>query len=125
MKYYVIANPDQVLPLYIVRFNRNKVQCGKLAHVLSQPRWSSLQDSVVQKVPENRPCCMTAPRTDQLWIGYLRPDLSDKELESDVVAFLNLHAPQAFGNEASGESPVCGTCSPLRLQIVRGKFTQA
>lgn len=125
MKYYVIANPDQVLPLYIVRFNRNKVQCGKLAHVLSQPRWSSLQDAVVQKVPANRPCCMTAASTDQLWIGYLRSDLSDKELESDVLAFLRQHAPGVFGNDVSEEAPVCQTCSPLRLQIVRGKFTQA
>lgn len=125
MKYYVIANPDQVLPLYIVRFNRNKVQCVKLAHVLSQPRWSSLQDAVVAKVPANRPCCMTAASTDQLWIGYLRSDLSDKELESDVLAFLRQHAPGVFGNDVSEEAPVCQTCSPLRLQIVRGKFTQA
>jgi hypothetical protein len=125
MKYYVIANPDQVLPLYILRFNRNKVSCPKLTHVLSQRSWSSLEQSVVRKVPENRPCSMTAATTDQLWIGYLRPDLSDKELEEDVLTFLHSHAPHVFEDHES--DAVCKPCSesPLRLQIVRGKFTQA
>lgn len=124
-KYYVIANPDQVLPLYILRFTNNKVSCPKLTHVLSQRSWSSLEKTVVRNVPENRPCAMTAASTDQLWIGYLRPDLSDKELEEDILAFLCSYAPQAFGGEESSEV-LCQPCeSSLRLQIVRGKFTQA
>lgn len=122
--YYVIANPDQVLPLYILRFTSNKLQCPKLAHVLSQRSWSSLEQVVVQKVPANRPCCMTAATTDLLWIGYLRPDLSDKELEEDVMTFLRLHAPKVFGDEEE-LNVQCQPCSPLRLQIVRGKFSQA
>lgn len=123
-KYYVIADPDQVLPLYILRFTKNKVQCPKLLHVLSQRRWSSLEQAITQKVPANRPCCMTAPSTDQLWIGYLRPDLSDEQLEADVLAFVRQHAPEVFGDDDASDG-LCQPCSPLRLQIVRGKFTQA
>merc|ERR1712193_513751 len=68
--------------------------------------------TVVEPVPTNRPCCMSQPSTNALWIGFLHAHHSDESLERDVRAFLVRHA-----------AAYCG--KGLRLQIVRGKFKKA
>lgn len=60
-------------------------------------------------LPANRPCAMTAESTDALWLGFLQPHFSDKQLAADVHRFLAKHAAVP--------------CPDVR--IVRGKFTQA
>merc|ERR1719476_1060111 len=61
-------------------------------------------------VPPNRPCAMSADRTDALWIGFLHSHFSDRQLAEDGRRFLEAHAPPM---------PIPG------IRIVRGKFTQA
>jgi len=115
-KYYVIAAPDQVLPLYLVRWaddgDKNKEPTTtneELLAVLKAPGgWSSIAKVVKTEVPKNRPCYMTAEQTDALWVGYLRPDLDDDQLERDLKAFL-----------------AANDVKHTRLQVVRGKYTQA
>jgi hypothetical protein len=99
-KYYVISSPAQVLPLHILEFEvALRPSCkpdARLAEVLQQPVWSSLASrDAPAKVPENRPCFMTARTTDSLWIGYLRPDLSDAQLLADLQRFLAAHPERA------------------------------
>jgi len=108
-KYYVVSSPEQALPLYILRFGSEEGACPALLKTLSTPGgWSSMKEAVTSHVPPNRACFMSADTTDALWIGYLRPELDDRQLESDVSSFL----------DANG-------CIYAKLQIVRGKFTQA
>lgn len=117
-RYYVISSPEQVLPLYILRWDDppfwggRAPPCVKLERVLATPGgWSSLEKAERASVPPNRPCAMTAEATDALWIGYLRPDLEDAQLEASVRRFLEAHGDRGV--------------SVARLQVVRGKFTQA
>lgn len=109
-RYYVISSPEQVVPLYILKFNA-KEGPKELEKVLSCPSWSTLERACVQTIPENRPCAMTAPFTDALWMGYLHPQHSDTQLEGDITQFLREHLP----TEQHG----------FKLCIVRGKYTQA
>ena len=114
-KYYVIADPDQILPTYIVRFRKsNPDPCRELQQVLAPPRWSTLEAAKKRWAPPNRGCGMTAPHTDALWIGYLRPDVAHSVLKADLLRFLEANVPQAFG---TGKGP--------QVHIVEGKFTQA
>jgi len=110
MGYYVISSPEQVAPQYILKFNA-KDGPRELEKVLSLPKWTTLEQACVQTIPENRPCAMTAPFTDALWMGYLHPQHSDEQLESDIDKFLKEHLP----TEHRG----------FQLCIVRGKYTQA
>merc|ERR1712216_363723 len=60
----------------------------------------------------NRPCAMKASDTDALWIGYLHPQYSDEQLESDLITFLKENLPK---EQWTG----------WQFAIVRGKYTQA
>jgi len=115
--YYVIANPEQVVPVYILRWrdatcDPSDLPARRLEDVLAQPQWSSLHSEVARAVPPNRPVEMTAESTDALWIGYLDPKLGDQDLEAALKVFLDPHMPP----ELKGR---------WRLQIVRGRYTQA
>jgi hypothetical protein len=110
-KYYVISSPDQVVPLYIVKF-MNKQAPPELENILRLPEWSTVKQMIVQTIPENRPCAMTAPFTDALWMGYLHPQHADGKLEEDVRNFLKEHLSSEHMDQ-------------LQLAIVRGKYTQA
>lgn len=111
MGYYVISSPEQVVPLYIVKF-LTKPGPSELEDILRRPEWSTLEKMTVQTIPENRPCAMTAPFTDALWMGYLHPQHPDEELEKDLRNFLKEHLPSEHMDQ-------------LQLAIVRGKYTQA
>eukprot|EP00931_Biecheleriopsis_adriatica_P033445 TRINITY_DN19409_c0_g3_i1.p1 TRINITY_DN19409_c0_g3~~TRINITY_DN19409_c0_g3_i1.p1 ORF type:complete len:1373 (-),score=316.79 TRINITY_DN19409_c0_g3_i1:99-4079(-) len=117
-QYYVIRNPEQVVPLFILRWRpytdagvHTDAREAKLEHVLQQPKYSTLK-AKVREVPPNRPAEMSAEATDALWIGYLNPELEDTQLESDLRGFLGQRLPLELKTK-------------WRLQIVRGRYTQA
>lgn len=111
MKYYVIASPEQVVPLYIIKFN-DKQGPQELEGVLKRHEWSTVEHAGMQSIPDNRPCAMTAPSTNFLWIGYLHPQHSDQQLEDALTQFLEVHLPAEYAGK-------------WQLGIVRGKYTQA
>jgi len=116
-QYYVISQPSQILPLFIVKFRRRSyglaANSTSLENALSGGGYSTMRMSTaVQPVPANRPCCMSRPSTNGLWMGFLHAHLSDESLERDVRTFLRTHA-----------SAYCG--KGFRLQIVRGKYKKA
>jgi len=123
-QYYVISQPDQILPQYIVRFSQygsssrsssiydyNQVSCRELTDALSQPRWTTKRERQVRHVPPNRPCAMSMPSTNALWMGYLHAYLDDHRLEADVRAFFERHAADF----------VMG----MRVHIASGKYKKA
>jgi hypothetical protein len=110
-KYYVISSPEQVVPLYIVKFASIHGP-SELENILRMPSWSTMKKSISQPIPENRRCNMSAELTNALWIGYLHPEHPDDLLEDDVASFLRRHLPKKHANK-------------WQLQIVRGKYTQA
>lgn len=111
MNYYVISSPEQVVPLYILKFNA-KEGTQDLEKALSYPVWTTLEQVQVQTIPENRPCAMTAQSTDALWMGYLHPQHSDRQLEQNIDKFLSDNLPSKYMNQ-------------WQICIVRGKYTQA
>lgn len=110
-RYYVIAAPEQVVPLYIIRFTL-KSGSKELEDVLRLPEWSTIERGIVETIPANRPCAMKASSTDALWMGYLHPQHSDEQLESDIENFLRDSLPQEHWGH-------------WQFAIVRGKYTQA
>jgi len=111
-QYYVISQPQQILPQYIVRFSRGRSVCSpELTRALSLPRWSTKRERQIMHVPANRPCVMSMQSTNALWMGYLHANVPDNQLESDVRAFFARHAPSI----ARG----------LRVHIASGKYKKA
>lgn len=116
-QYYVISQPEQILPQYIVRFGSSRYGCSgsassaELEKALSLARWSTKRERQVTHVPANRPCVMSMPRTNALWMGYLHANVADGQLEEDVRAFFARHAA-SFAR-----------C--LRVHIASGKYKKA
>lgn len=113
-QYYVISSPAQVLPRYLVRFSppqRNPTRCAELERVLQAGVWSTKQEEASLELPPNRPCLMSRPLATVLWIGLMRAEHTDEQLEADVHAFLAQHAPDHIVG--------------LKVQIVRGTFKKA
>uniref|UniRef100_A0A7S2INF5 Poly [ADP-ribose] polymerase n=1 Tax=Zooxanthella nutricula TaxID=1333877 RepID=A0A7S2INF5_9DINO len=113
-QYYVISQPAQILPQYIVRFQAagyGGTDCPELSRVLRMPRWSTKRERQVTHVPDNRPCVMSMSSTDALCMGFLHANLTDDRLEADVCAFFGRHAP--------------GFAKGLRVHIASGKFKKA
>jgi len=116
MSYYVISEPAQVLPVYILRFSggysmSRGLQNRELEGVLSSTHWTTMQTAAFKPVPPNRPCVMSRPTATVLWIGFLHAHLSDESLDKDVRAFLRKHAP--------------GHVAGLKVQILKGTFKKA
>lgn len=111
MCYYVISEPSQVLPLFLVRFAQTAEPCLELQAALSGGL-NTVAERHQRGVPPNRPCAMSAESTDRLWIGYLQPGWSDAQLHGAVHDFLKRNLPSIL---AKG----------IEVQVVRGKFTQA
>jgi len=112
-KYYVIAEPSQILPQHIIKFKaHDNPQADKeLLRVLSLPRWSTKREEIVDWVPENRLCAMSMPTTDALWMGFLHANVDDDRLEADVKRFFEVHAPDYAKN--------------IRVHIASGKYKKA
>jgi len=111
-RYYVIKSPEQVVPLYIVKFASWSIMDKELEEVLAKPTWTTIEQAEARTIPPNRPAQMSADSTDSLWIGYLDPSLSDETLEHELSTFLTEHLPTELHTE-------------LQLQVVRGRYTQA
>merc|ERR1711871_647642 len=116
--YYVIKEPEQVLPQYIIKFQnssaygyRHAVQSIQLESVLQQGKWSTKVEEEIRPVPKQRECCMSRPSATVLWMGFLHGHLSDESLEADVRQFLTKHAPAYVEG--------------LTIQIVKGHFKKA
>jgi len=109
-QYYVVAQPTQVLPQYIIRFDSKPPQlCKTLQTALNG--YNTLEEKQ-QSVPPNRPCVMSAESTNALWIGYLQPSESDKSLRLAVTRLVQQNLPDI-------------SVTAIKVQVVRGKFTQA
>jgi hypothetical protein len=116
--YYVIKEPEQVLPQYIIKFNTggyggygHPLRCDKLENILSQKLWSTKIDEEIKPVPRQRECLMSRPSATVLWMGFLHGHLSDQTLEADVRRFLTKHAP--------------AYTQGIAIQIVKGHFKKA
>jgi len=114
--YYVIREPDQVLPQYIVKYrcgysDRCSIKSNNLEKVLAHKTWSTKVDEEIKPVPRQRDCFMSRPTASVLWMGFLHGHLSDEKLEADVRNFLMQHAPDYV--------------SGLVVQIVKGHFKKA
>lgn len=95
MGYYVISNPAQILPLFIIKFEgvmKVPAKNADLETVLAAGSWTSKVEAV-RPVPPNLPCRMSRESARVLQIGMLHKHLSDAQLTVDVQAFLAEHAP--------------------------------
>jgi len=118
-QYYVISKPAQILPRYLVKFGNlqtrgygyNPSPCHELGKVLSAGTWSTKKEEAALELPPNRPCLMSRATATVLWMGLMRAENSDQQLEADVRAFFARHAP----DHTEG----------LKIQIVRGTFKKA
>jgi len=111
--YYVISRPHQILPAFIVQFAPEAApptRSAELLRVLSFPSWSTKTEAPREPVPANRPCHMSQPSTNALWMGYLHAHIPDEQLEEDVRSFLSAKA---------------GVEKGVRVQIARGRYKKA
>jgi len=123
MGYYVIKEPEQVLPTYIIRFSSSHsrrygydggVTSASLEKTLPRNgygKWSNKREEEVKPVPQQRPCCMTRDFATVLWMGFLHLHFSDEQLEKDIRAFFKTHARPY--------------CTGLKVQIVSAHFKKA
>mmetsp|Transcript_66892 Transcript_66892/g.116387 ORF Transcript_66892/g.116387 Transcript_66892/m.116387 type:complete len:1268 (+) Transcript_66892:60-3863(+) len=109
---YVIAEPDQILPQFIVQFTNHTGSrvCPKLGQAL-QNGYSTKPPPEIVHVPNQRPCVMSREAATVLWMGFLHAHFSDDALRKDVLKFLETHAaPYLKG---------------AKIQIVKGNFKKA
>ena len=110
-QYYVISQPAQVLPRFLVKFANDGTEDTELERVLAKGHWSTKKAEDILPVPANRPCTMSRDFATFLWIGFLHAHISDDQLYKDTLAFLQSHAP--------------AYTEGVKVQIVRGKFKKA
>jgi len=115
-KYYVISRPEQILPIFVVRFesprsSRSPLVSAELERVLGAGVWSTKEQEKRRELPPPRPCMMSRPFAKVLWMGLMYAHHSDEQLESDVRAFLQRHA-----GDYTAE---------MKVQIVRGFVKKA
>merc|ERR1712113_190235 len=116
--YYVIKEPEQVLPQYIVKFAAGggyhygrQIQDASLETILQQGKWSTKAVEEIKPVPRQRDCHMSRPTATCLWLGFLHAHLSDESLAKDIRRFLTKWVPDL----AEG----------FKIQIVKGHFKKA
>jgi hypothetical protein len=116
--YYVVKEPEQVLPQYIIKFAGSScygygshIRSSKLEGILEQGKWSTKVDAEIKPVPRQRDCLMSRDTTTVLWMGFFHGHLSDEQLKLDVVNFLHKFAREYMDG--------------ARIQIVKGHFKKA
>merc|ERR1712190_344723 len=109
---YVIAEPDQILPQFIVQFaGSGSVSCSKLDSALAS-HYSTKPPPVPVPVPaRQRDCKMSREAATVLWMGFLHAHFSDDDLRQDVRKFLETNA--------------AGYMQGAKIQIVKGHFKKA
>jgi len=115
-KYYVISRPEQILPIFIVKFKSPQsygqpLVSLELEKALSAGVWTTKKEEVRRALPPPRPCMMSRPFAKGLWMGLMHAHNTDEQLESDVRAFLLRHAREYVVD--------------MKVQIVRGFFKKA
>merc|ERR1711865_419031 len=115
-KYYVISRPEQILPIFIVKFRSPRSYHSPLVSeefekVLAAGVWSTKKEEMRRALPPPRPCMMSRPFAKGLWMGLMYAHNSDEQLDSDVRAFLQRHARPYVVD--------------MKVQIVRGIFKKA
>jgi len=116
--YYVVREPTQILPQFIIKFDKNicidmcheVVVCPNLERVLACDYTTKKADDIVP-VRQQRPCVMVREAASVLWIGFLHAHLSDTRLHQDVTAFLQQHASEYL--------------KLAKIQIVKGFYKKA
>jgi hypothetical protein len=78
--YYVIKEPDQVLPQYIIKFSAyscygGNIRSSALESILQSGMWSTKAEEDIKPVPRQRDCFMSRPFASVLWMGFLRTPL--------------------------------------------------
>merc|ERR1719444_85450 len=115
--YYVISRPEQILPIFIVKFQsprsygRPPLVSMELEKALSAGVWSTKQEEMRRELPPPRPCFMSRPFAKGLWLGLMYAHHSDEQLKLDVGAFLRRYAGAYTAD--------------MKVQIVRGVFKKA
>jgi len=116
-KYYVISEPSQILPQYLIQFSSGShyccgspTRCPKLMDALANGYSTKPAEKVVP-VPSNRPCVMKRDAATVLWMGFLHAHYSDECLQQDVEKFLQTHASAYMQGG--------------KIQIVKGHFKKA
>lgn len=113
--YYVIKEPAQILPQFIIKFESTAVRrpmvCQSLEAALGRD-YSTKQDDEIVPVPRRqRPCEMAREAATVLWMGFLHAHLSDDSLRRDVHGFLQEHAAEYLEG--------------AKIQIVKGHYKKA
>jgi len=115
-QYYVISRPEQILPIFVVKFRSPRSYSSPLVSpdlekALGAGMWTTQQEQMRRELPPPRPCYMSRPFADGLWMGLMYAHNTDEQLESDVRAFLQRHAREYTGG--------------MKVQIVRAHFKKA
>jgi hypothetical protein len=110
---YVIAEPNQILPQFIVQFSSGagSLPCPKLEHALTHGHSTKLPAEIVPVPSNQRPCQMSREAATVLWMGFLHAHFSDDSLREDVRKFLQTHAAQYMYG--------------AKIQIVKGHYKKA
>jgi len=114
--YYVIKEPNQVLPQFIIKFRSHQSYhmatiSETLEAALANGYSTKAADEIVPVPRQQRPCNMSREAATVLWMGFLHAHLSDESLRQDVTTFLQRHA---------GEYMV-----GAKIQIVKGHYKKA
>lgn len=114
-RYYVISEPDQILPQFIIRFASSSygspLTCPTLEKALEDGYSTK---AAVERVPvpaRQRDCLMSRPAATVLWMGFLHAHFSDDKLRKDVQNFLQRHASEYVDG--------------AKIQIVKGHYKKA
>jgi len=109
---YVIAEPDQILPQFIVQFSGSgSASCPRLELALAS-HYSTKPPPVPVPVPaRQRDCKMSRETATVLWMGFLHAHFSDDDLRQDVRQFLETNASRYMQG--------------AKIQIVKGHFKKA
>jgi len=110
---YVIAEPDQILPQFIVKFTGHGggTACPRLDQALLNGYSTKAKAKIVPVPATQRPCLMSRPEAVVLWIGFLHAHFGDDDLKKDVHQFMMTHAAQYMEG--------------AKIQIVKGHYKKA
>jgi len=90
---YVIAEPDQILPQFIVQFSSGtSIVDPRLDHALTSGYSTKPPERIVSVPATQRECHMSRPEATVLWMGFLHAHHKDDDLRKDVHRFMMVHA---------------------------------
>jgi len=111
---YVIAEPDQILPQFIVQFGSDRfgsATCPELERALKHGYSTKPPAEIVPVPRDQRRCNMSREAATVLWMGFLHAHFGDDALREDVHKFLRTHASKYLQG--------------VKIQIVKGHYKKA